>query len=174
MSEPRVGIVVGDRTDLPVMERAAELLRELEVPHTLDVMSAARNPTEVTAWAAAAVDAGYRVVIAGAARAEHLPGVVAAHTPLPVIGVPCFSDHLGGADALYSTVQMPSGVPVATVGIDAARNAGILAVQILATADADLARRLAGLRADEAEQGVEHRSSPGVDDGGGFGFQGPR
>ena len=166
-----VGIVMGSTTDLPVMEKASTQLREFGVAHTLDVMSAHRNPAKVADWASGAADAGYKVLIAGAGRAAHLPGVVAAHTPLPVIGVPCLSDHLGGADALYSIVQMPPGVPVATVGIDNARNAAILAMQILALSDADLAGRLARFRAEQAEKGMEHREVPAEDPDRGFGFQ---
>jgi phosphoribosylaminoimidazole carboxylase PurE protein len=171
---PLVGIVMGSKTDLPVMEKASDLLREFGVPHTLDVMSAHRNPAKVSAWASGAVDAGYKVLIAGAGRAAHLPGVVAAHTSLPFIGVPCLSDHLGGADALYSIVQMPPGVPVATVGIDSAKNAAILAVQILATSDERLAGALDGFRAEQSGKGMEHRDIPGdtgSEDRGGFGFR---
>lgn len=157
MTTPLVGIVMGSKTDLPVLEKASDTLRDFGVPHTLDVMSAHRNPAKVTGWAAGAADAGYKVLIAGAGRAAHLPGVVAAHTALPVIGVPCLSDHLGGADALYSIVQMPPGVPVATVGIDSAKNAAILAVQILALSDDDLAAKLADFRREQAEKGMEHR-----------------
>lgn len=172
MTTPLVGIVMGSKTDLPVMEKAAKQLEDFEVPYTLDVMSAHRNPAKVSAWASGAVEAGYRVLIAGAGRAAHLPGVVAAHTPLPVIGVPCLSDHLGGADALYSIVQMPPGIPVATVGIDSAKNAAILAVQILATGDAEVADRLVAFRAEQSEQGMEHREwAPGESDRGGFGFR---
>ncbi|HEX9765354.1 MAG TPA: 5-(carboxyamino)imidazole ribonucleotide mutase [Nitriliruptorales bacterium] len=156
----RVGIVMGSKTDLPVMEKAAAVLEDFEIPYTLDVMSAHRNPAEVTTWAAGAQEAGYQVLIAGAGRAAHLPGVVAAHTALPVIGVPCLSDHLGGADALYSIVQMPPGIPVATVGIDAAGNAGILAAQIIALTDDDVAKRLAAFRDEQSSQGMEHRSWP--------------
>ena len=157
MSTPLVGIVMGSKTDLPVMEKASRQLEDLGIPHTVDVMSVHRNPSKVAAWAAGAVEAGYRTLIAGAGRAAHLPGVVAAHTPLPVIGVPCLSDHLGGADALYSIVQMPPGVPVATVGIDGARNAAILAAQILATADPAIAQAVVRLREEQAEKGMEHR-----------------
>jgi phosphoribosylaminoimidazole carboxylase PurE protein len=170
---PRVGIVMGSKTDLLVMEQASDLLRDFAVPHTLDVMSAHHNPAKVSAWASGAAEAGYKVLIAGAGRAAHLPGVVAAHSALPVIGVPCLSDHLGGVDALYSIVQMPSGVPVATVGIDSARNAALLAVQILATADERLAAALDDFRADQATKGMEHREIP-ADAGegrGGFGFR---
>lgn len=172
MSTPLVGIVMDSRSDLPVMDMAAKQLEEFEVPHTLDVMSAHRDLAKVGAWASGARDAGYRVLIAGAGRAAHLPGVVAAHTDLPVIGVPCLSEHLGGADALYSIVQMRPGVPVATVGIDGARNAAILALQILATADEGFAKTLAAFRAEEADRGAEHRQwAPGEGDTGGFGFR---
>ena len=173
MSTPLVGIVMGSKTDLPVMEKASKQLEDLGIPHTVDVMSAHRNPARVTEWASGAGAAGYRVLIAGAGRAAHLPGVVAAHTPLPVIGVPCLSDHLGGADALYSIVQMPPGVPVATVGIDAARNAGILAAQILATADPGIADAVVRLRQEQAEKGMEHREvlTGAEDTGAGFGFR---
>ena len=155
-----VGIVMGSKTDLPVMEKAAAVLEEFEIPYTLDVMSAHRNPAKVSAWASGAQDAGYQVLIAGAGRAAHLPGVVAAHSALPVIGVPCLSDHLGGADALYSIVQMPPGIPVATVGIDAAKNAGILAAQIIALTDDDVAKRVAMFREEQSGKGMEHRSWP--------------
>ena len=155
-----VGIVMGSKTDLPVMEKAAAVLEEFEIPYTLDVMSAHRNPAKVSAWASGAQDAGYRVLIAGAGRAAHLPGVVAAHSALPVIGVPCLSDHLGGADALYSIVQMPPGIPVATVGIDAAKNAGILAAQIIALTDDDVSKRVAMFREEQSGKGMEHRSWP--------------
>ena len=144
MSEPTgpvVGIVMGSKTDMPIMEKAGAALDEFDVPYTIDVMSAHRQPNKVASWASAAAGAGYRVLIAGAGRAAHLPGVVASLTPLPVIGVPCLSDHLGGADSLYSIVQMPPGVPVACVGIDAGRNAGLLAVQILAVSDPVLRER---------------------------------
>lgn len=174
MTTPLVGIVMGSKTDLPVMEKASALLEDLGIPHTLDVMSAHRNPDKVSQWATNAADDGYKVLIAGAGRAAHLPGVVAAHTPLPVIGVPCLSDHLGGADALYSIVQMPPGVPVATVGIDNAKNAAILAAQIIATGDAEIAAKVLELREDQAGKGMEHREilTGGNDDAGGFGFQG--
>ncbi|MDQ4130728.1 MAG: 5-(carboxyamino)imidazole ribonucleotide mutase [Actinomycetota bacterium] len=152
MSPTRVGIVMGSRSDSEVMRPAGEVLDEFEVHHTVQVISAHRNPDECAAWAKGAADAGYEVLIAGAGRAAHLPGVVAAHTPLPVIGVPILSAHLGGADSLFSIVQMPPGVPVACVGIDAARNAGLLAVQILATADRELRRRFVEYKRRLAEE----------------------
>jgi 5-(carboxyamino)imidazole ribonucleotide mutase len=173
-STPLVVIVVGSRTDLPVLEQASALLKDLGVPHTLDVMSAHHHPAAVHAWASGARDAGYRVLIAGAGQAAHLPGIVASHTTLPVVGVPCFGDRLGGADALYSVVQMPAGVPVAAVGIDSAQNAALLAVQILSLSDPELAGRLDAFRAKQASEGREHRD---IDAGGpeevGFGFQAP-
>jgi phosphoribosylaminoimidazole carboxylase PurE protein len=175
VSNALVGILMGSKTDLPIMEEASAQLEDLGIPHTVDVMSAHRNPAKVRAFVEGAEEAGYKVLIAGACRAAHLPGVVAAHTALPVIGVPCLSDHLGGADALYSIVQMPPGVPVATVGIDSARNAAILAAQILAVADARIAQAVRDLRAEQSEKGMEHRevltdAAPGAT---GFGFQGP-
>lgn len=153
-----VGIVMGSKNDADVMRRAADALEEFDVSYTSDVISAHRNPEECRAWALGAEDAGYQVLIAGAGRAAHLPGVVAAHTTLPVIGVPILSAHLGGADSLYSIVQMPPGVPVACVGIDAARNAGLLAVQILGTGDPQLRRRYAEYKRQLAEE--SRQSSP--------------
>ncbi|MGH3441384.1 MAG: 5-(carboxyamino)imidazole ribonucleotide mutase [Nitriliruptorales bacterium] len=160
---PRVGIIMGSQSDMDVMTKAAEVLEEFDVPHTVQVTSAHRNPDEVASWAKGAVEAGYQVLIAGAGRAAHLPGVVAAHTPLPVVGVPILSAHLGGADSLYSIVQMPPGVPVATVGIDAAKNAGLLAVQVLAVADDDLRARFVEYKRELAEQSRRPQTS--------FGFQ---
>lgn len=172
MSTPLVAILVAARTDLPVMEQASAVLEDLGVPHTIDVLSVHRDPDAVRGFVRGARDAGYRVIVAGAAGAAHLPGIVAAHTSLPVIGVPCGSSNLGGADALYSVVQMPSGVPVATVGIDAARNAGILAAQILATAMPEVGARIDELRAEQAGEGREHREVRADGSSGlGFGFQ---
>ncbi|MEX1178777.1 MAG: 5-(carboxyamino)imidazole ribonucleotide mutase [Nitriliruptor sp.] len=173
MSTPLVGIVMGSRADLPVMEEASAQLEDLGIPHTIDVMSAQRHPDQVREFAARAEESGYRVIIAGAAGAAHLPGVIAAYTPLPVIGVPCLSDHLGGADALYSTVQMPPGVPVATVGLDGARNAAILAAQILAVGDPDIATKVRELRAEQTAERTEHREvlTDGASSSTGFGFR---
>jgi phosphoribosylaminoimidazole carboxylase PurE protein len=170
---PLVGILMGSKTDLPVMEKASKQLEDLGIPHTLDVMSAHRNAEQVRDFVVGARDAGYRVLIAGAGRAAHLPGVVAAHTALPVIGVPCLSDHLGGADALYSIVQMPPGVPVATVGIDSAKNAAILAAQILAVGDERIAGEVDRFRAEQSEKGMEHREIGTGEETGrsNFGFQ---
>jgi phosphoribosylaminoimidazole carboxylase PurE protein len=175
VSTPLVGILMGSKTDLPIMEKASRQLEDLGIPHTLDVMSAHRNPAKVRELVEGAESSGYKVFIAGAGRAAHLPGVVAAHTALPVIGVPCLSDHLGGADALYSIVQMPPGVPVATVGIDSARNAAILAAQILAVGDERIAAAVRELRAEQSEAGMEHREVLTDDSSSttGFGFQAP-
>jgi 5-(carboxyamino)imidazole ribonucleotide mutase len=148
---PLVGILAGSFSDLPVMQRAGTILEKFEIPHELQVMSAHRSPDEVDEYARLAEERGLQVIICGAGRAAHLAGAVAARTALPVIGVPLGTAHLGGSDALYSTVQMPKGVPVATVGIDAAENAAILAAQIIAVADEDLRRRLRAFKESLAE-----------------------
>ena len=139
---PRVGLVMGSDSDWPVMRAAAEALTEFGVAHEVRVLSAHRTPQRMLDWAAAAAGRGLRVVVAGAGGAAHLPGMVASATVLPVIGVPVPLARLDGLDSLLSIVQMPAGVPVATVGIGAARNAGLLAVRVLATADAALAQAL--------------------------------
>lgn len=148
---PVVGILVGSTSDLPVMQQAGAILERFEIPFELHVMSTHRNPDAVDEYASLAEERGLRVLVCGAGRAAHLAGSVAARTILPVIGVPLGTDHLGGADALYSTVQMPKGVPVATVGIDGAVNAAILATQIVATADEDLRVRLREFKGSLAE-----------------------
>ena len=137
-----VGIVMGSQSDMAVMEKAGEVLDRFEVPFEIEVMSAHRSPERVAEYAADAADRGLKVIIAGAGLAAHLPGVVAAHTFLPVIGVPLYGDALAGADALYSCVQMPPGVPVATVAIGGAKNAGVLAAQIISTGDEALRAKL--------------------------------
>jgi 5-(carboxyamino)imidazole ribonucleotide mutase len=147
---PVVGIVMGSDSDMPVMSRAGDVLDRFAIGHEIDVMSAHRSPGRVTEYARGARDRGLRTIIAGAGLAAHLPGVVAAHTTLPVIGVPLLGDALGGADALYSCVQMPPGVPVATVAIGGARNAALLAVQILALGDDSLAGQLQDLKREMA------------------------
>ncbi|WP_018155296.1 5-(carboxyamino)imidazole ribonucleotide mutase [Demetria terragena] len=140
---PTVGLVMGSDSDWPVMQKAAEALREFGVPFEADVVSAHRMPHEMIDYGSQAADRGVRVIIAGAGGAAHLPGMLAAVTPLPVIGVPVPLKHLDGMDSLLSIVQMPAGVPVATVSIGGARNAGLLAVQILA---AGTDERAVGLR----------------------------
>jgi 5-(carboxyamino)imidazole ribonucleotide mutase len=143
MSEqPLVGVVMGSDSDWPVMQAAAQALAEFDVPHEVDVVSAHRMPREMVAYGERAADRGLRVIIAGAGGAAHLPGMLAAVTPLPVIGVPVPLRHLDGMDSLLSIVQMPAGVPVATVSVGGARNAGLLAVRVLAAGDGDLASRL--------------------------------
>ncbi len=140
--QPLVGIVMGSDSDFATMRAAAEVCRQFAVPHEVRVVSAHRTPDAMAEYAKTAYQRGLRVIIAGAGGAAHLPGMLAAHTPLPVIGVPVPIGHLQGMDALLSIVQMPAGVPVATVAIGQARNAGLLAVQILATSDPALFQRL--------------------------------
>jgi 5-(carboxyamino)imidazole ribonucleotide mutase len=142
MSKPVVGIIMGSDSDLPVMQEAANLLDELQVPYEMTIVSAHRTPARLYDYAHNALQRGLQVVIAGAGGAAHLPGMVAAITPLPVIGVPVKTSSLSGEDSLLSIVQMPPGVPVATVAINGARNAGILAAQILATADPGLRQKI--------------------------------
>jgi 5-(carboxyamino)imidazole ribonucleotide mutase len=138
----RVGVVMGSDSDWPVMQAAAEALEEFGVAHEVDVVSAHRMPHQMLAYGASAVERGLRVIIAGAGGAAHLPGMLAAATPLPVIGVPVPLAHLDGLDSLLSIVQMPAGVPVATVSVGGARNAGLLAVRILASGEGEFAQRL--------------------------------
>jgi len=144
----RVGILMGSDSDLKVMEQAALVLQEHGVDWEMKALSAHRDPEGVREYSRTAAERGLKVLIAGAGGAAHLPGVLAASTILPVIGVPILAKSLGGADSLYSIVQMPPGVPVATVGIDAARNAGILALQILATGDTALQAKLQKLKGE--------------------------
>ncbi|MDT7573032.1 MAG: 5-(carboxyamino)imidazole ribonucleotide mutase [Actinomycetota bacterium] len=146
-----VGVVMGSDSDWPVMEAAATALAEFDVPAEVRVVSAHRTPRDMLDWAAGAAGRGLRVVIAGAGGAAHLPGMVASMTPLPVIGVPVPLAHLDGMDSLLSIVQMPAGVPVATVSIGGARNAGLLAVRILAASDDALRGRMEQFQADLAE-----------------------
>jgi 5-(carboxyamino)imidazole ribonucleotide mutase len=137
-----VAILMGSDSDLPTMEPAAEALIGLGIPHEVRVVSAHRTPHDMLAYATAAAGRGLRVIIAGAGGAAHLPGMIAAATPLPVIGVPVPLKYLDGLDSLLSIVQMPAGIPVATVAVGGARNAGLLAARILATADPALRRKV--------------------------------
>ena len=139
--QPLISIIMGSASDLPVMEKAAKFLDEMEVPFEINALSAHRTPSEVEAFAQGAAARGLKVIIAGAGMAAALPGVIAASTTLPVIGVP-IKGMLDGLDALLSIVQMPPGIPVATVGVNGAQNAAILALEMLALSDADLAERL--------------------------------
>jgi 5-(carboxyamino)imidazole ribonucleotide mutase len=151
---PLVGIVMGSDSDWPVMEPAARALEEFGVGYEAHVVSAHRTPRRMLEYAESAAGRGLRVIVAGAGGAAHLPGMVAAATPLPVIGVPRPLDRLDGLDSLLSIVQMPAGVPVATVGIGGGRNAGLLAVRILAAGDDRLRDAVARYQADLAEQVV--------------------
>lgn len=141
-SSPLVGIIMGSDSDFPVMEDAAKVLEEFGVEYELKIVSAHRTPTLMAEYATYAHERGIKVIIAGAGGAAHLPGMTAAYSPLPVIGVPVKLKTLDGLDSLLSIVQMPGGVPVATVAINQAKNAGLLAVQILATSDQELMRRM--------------------------------
>ncbi|AWH94887.1 5-(carboxyamino)imidazole ribonucleotide mutase [Dietzia psychralcaliphila] len=145
---PQVGLIMGSDSDWPTMEAAAEALAEFGIPFEVGVVSAHRTPQKMLDYARSAAGRGIRVVIAGAGGAAHLPGMVASATPLPVIGVPVPLKHLDGMDSLLSIVQMPAGVPVATVSIGGARNAGLLAVRVLAASDPALQSRMESFQAD--------------------------
>ncbi|WP_163718434.1 5-(carboxyamino)imidazole ribonucleotide mutase [Mangrovibacterium lignilyticum] len=139
--EPKVSIIMGSTSDLGVMEAAAKILNEFEIPFEINALSAHRTPEEVEKFAKGAKDRGIKVIIAGAGMAAHLPGVIAAMTPLPIIGVPIRAS-LDGMDALLAIAQMPPGIPVATVAINGAQNAGILAAQMISLGDAEMAEKL--------------------------------
>jgi len=166
---PLVGVVMGSDSDWPVMEKAVTALQEFGVPWEADVVSAHRMPREMLSYGAQAADRGLRVIIAGAGGAAHLPGMLAAVTPLPVIGVPVPLAHLDGMDSLLSIVQMPAGVPVATVAVGAARNAGLLAVRILAAANDELRAQMLAfqeqLRATAQAKGQALRARLGGEQG---------
>ena len=147
----KVGIVMGSDSDLPVIKKATDVLSDLKIPFEVHVYSAHRTPDEAADFAAKARENGFAVIIAAAGMAAHLAGAIAARTTLPVIGIPCKSSVLDGMDALLSTVMMPSGIPVATVAIDGGKNAALLAAQILAVEDKDLAAVLDAKRKSEAE-----------------------
>lgn len=142
MTTPRVGIIMGSDSDLPTMQAAIAVCEEFGVPHEVAIVSAHRTPERMVEYAQTACDRGLQVIIAGAGGAAHLPGMVAALTPLPVIGVPVATRNLQGVDSLYSIVQMPAGIPVATVAIGNARNAGLLAIQILGSSDRALLEKV--------------------------------
>ena len=146
MAEIRVGIIMGSKSDQEVMRKGTEVLDELGIGYEFVVCSAHRNPERTAAYAREAADRGLKVIIAGAGLAAALPGVLAAHTILPIIGVPVASGALNGLDSLYAIVQMPPGIPVATVGIDNARNAAMLAAQILALTDLEVGRAIRAYR----------------------------
>jgi 5-(carboxyamino)imidazole ribonucleotide mutase len=157
-----VGIVGGSRSDFPILEKAMAVLEMLDVPCELRVVSAHRSPDHLFRYAETAAGRGIRVLIAGAGGAAHLPGMLAAKTTLPVIGVPIPTKHLGGLDSLLSIVQMPRGIPVATVAIGNAENAALLAVEILALSDAALAERLMVYRADQTAMVMDDPSNAGA------------
>ncbi|MFF3007227.1 5-(carboxyamino)imidazole ribonucleotide mutase [Kitasatospora sp. NPDC057940] len=154
-SSPLVGIVMGSDSDWPVMEAAAQALDEFEIPYEVDVVSAHRMPREMVAYGENAHRRGLKAIIAGAGGAAHLPGMLASVTPLPVIGVPVPLRYLDGMDSLLSIVQMPAGVPVATVSVAGARNAGLLAVRMLAAFDPELTERMADFQAELNNQATE-------------------
>src|SRR6056297_3144095 len=150
---PRVSIIMGSTSDLPIMEKAAKILDEFEIPFEINALSAHRTPQQAMDFARGAYERGIRVVIAGAGGAAHLPGVVASLTPLPVIGVPIRSSiSLDGWDSVLSILQMPPGIPVATVGTDASRNAAILATQILALTDENVMKTIENYKAGLAQK----------------------
>jgi 5-(carboxyamino)imidazole ribonucleotide mutase len=151
MSEPLVGVIMGSDSDLSVMQGAVDVLMDFEVPHEVRIVSAHRTPDALYSYALTAAQRGLRVIIAGAGGAAHLPGMTASMTPLPVIGVPVPLERLDGLDSLLSIVQMPAGIPVATVAVGNARNAGLLAVRILAIADDDLRSAMERYQAELAE-----------------------
>ncbi|MGE2728556.1 5-(carboxyamino)imidazole ribonucleotide mutase [Mycolicibacterium vaccae] len=155
MSSPRVGLIMGSDSDWPVMSEAANALAEFDVPFEVGVVSAHRTPQRMLTYATDAAGRGIEVIIAGAGGAAHLPGMVASATPLPVIGVPVPLARLDGMDSLLSIVQMPAGVPVATVSIGGARNAGLLAVRILGASDAGLRARMADYQASLEQMVLE-------------------
>lgn len=155
MSKPLVAIVMGSDSDWPVMEDAATILDQCGISYEVDVVSAHRTPDEMLAFAHTAADKGYKVIIAGAGGAAHLPGMVAAATSLPVIGVPVPLKYLDGMDSLLSIVQMPAGIPVATVGIGNAKNAGLLAARIIGTSDVAVSIKIDKLMEDSRVASLE-------------------
>lgn len=151
----KVGIVMGSDSDLPIVKKTVDTLKNFGVPYEVHILSAHRTPEEAKNFAVSARENGFGVIIAAAGMAAHLAGAMAANTTLPVIGIPCSSAYLDGIDALLSTVQMPSGIPVATVAINGGVNAALLAIQILAIEDASLAKKLADKREKDAAAVLE-------------------
>ena len=151
---PKVGIIMGSDSDLKVMSKAAVMLEELGIEYEMTIISAHREPDVFFEYAKSAEEKGFKVIIAGAGMAAHLPGMCAAIFPMPVIGIPMHTTSLGGRDSLYSIVQMPSGIPVATVAINGGANAGILAAKILATSDPELLKKLKDYKEDLKDQVV--------------------
>jgi 5-(carboxyamino)imidazole ribonucleotide mutase len=157
MKKPLIGILMGSESDLPIMEKAAEVLKEMGISYEIEISSAHRLPEKTAHYAKTARRRGIEVLIAGAGMAAHLAGALASHTTLPVIGVPIKSGALNGADALYSTVQMPPGVPVATVGIDGAKNAAYLACEIISIKYPEITKKLEDFRS-KTEKTLEGKS----------------
>ena len=153
-----VGIVMGSDSDMPVMSKAADILEKLGISYEMNIISAHREPEEFFEYANSAEERGYKVIIAGAGMAAHLPGMCAAIFPMPVIGIPMHTTSLGGKDSLYSIVQMPSGIPVATVAINGGANAGILAAKILATSDPELLQKVKDYAAS-LKEGVQKKDA---------------
>ncbi len=160
MAQPVVGIIMGSKSDLETMRAAADTLQEFDVPYELSVVSAHRTPEKMFEYAKSARDRGLRAIIAGAGGAAHLPGMVASLTTLPVIGVPVESKALKGVDSLYSIVQMPAGIPVATVAIGNARNAALLALRVLGSSDSQVAAKLEDFR--KAQQDLVAKMNEGL------------
>ena len=163
--KPLVGVLGGSKSDFPVLEKSGAILDELNIPYELLVVSAHRTPDRLFEYAASAFDRGIKVIIAGAGGAAHLPGMLAAKTHLPVIGVPIPTENLRGLDSLLSIVQMPKGIPVATVAIGGAENAGILAGQILAGSHPDIAERIKRYRAAQTESVLNSPEAKGTSHG---------
>ncbi len=151
----KVGIIMGSDSDLPIVQKAVDMLKSLEIPYEVHIFSAHRTPVEARDFACNARENGFGAIIAAAGMAAHLAGAIAANTTLPVIGIPCKGPVLDGLDALLSTVQMPTGIPVATVAINGAANAALLCAQIIAVEDADLAKKLDAKRAADAQKVLE-------------------
>ncbi|HKM04852.1 MAG TPA: 5-(carboxyamino)imidazole ribonucleotide mutase [Lachnospiraceae bacterium] len=154
----KVGIVMGSDSDMPIMAKAADILEEFGVSYEITIISAHREPDIFFKYANAAEEKGYKVIIAGAGMAAHLPGMCAAIFPMPVIGIPMHTTSLGGVDSLYSIVQMPSGIPVATVAINGGANAGLLAAKILATSDSELLEKIKRYSAN-LKEGVQAKDA---------------
>lgn len=152
MEKPVIGILMGSDSDLPTMKKAFDVLKEFSINFEVKIISAHRNPDIHSEYVKSAIERGIKVIIAGAGMSAHLPGVTAGHFPLPVIGVPLSAKVLDGVDALHSIVMMPPGVPVATVGVDSAKNAGLLAIQILATSDNELLNKLIQYKKNMGEE----------------------
>ena len=151
-TQPLVGIVMGSDSDLPIMREAAQVCEEFNIPYEIRVVSAHRTPADMAEYGNSAHERGIKVIVAGAGGAAHLPGMLASFSPLPVVGVPIPTKQLKGLDSLLSIVQMPAGVPVATVAVGGGRNAGILAMQILAVSNDDLRSRLIAFKAQMADE----------------------